>query len=354
MLSDIVSHFRQRATTPNAKSGNGYRLSKSVNLNTSVAELNLFERRTLKTRSLLHKNTMADEKYFGYDGENFTLPLRGSEVIGCQWLPESGPVRFVLIFVHGLGAFLTINRPYFKPINAAGGVVIGSDHFGHGRSPGERGLSSSELLLEEIGLIVHRANILFPEVPLFMYGHSMGGVLALAFVMSSPLAEKFDGLIIECPWLFDNAANSASVIFNILGRFGRWILPNTPVDTGGGWGDTHYHKEFKDHYEKSVLPHDYITPKLYASVFELRRIIYQAERWPAHLPLLFMQGAKDKSVGVDRNMEWAEELRNRFPDKVKLVLHKDGEHAMLRNDCGTCVVREILDFVKFCLAQVRV
>jgi alpha-beta hydrolase superfamily lysophospholipase len=305
---------------------------------------------TPETRS----DPAADEIHFDYDGENFTVRLQDGDVVGCQWLPPSGPVRFVLIFVHGLGAFVTINRTYFGSLITAGGAVMGTDHYGHGRSPGERGLTSSELLLEEIELIVNRANILFPEVPLFMYGHSMGGVAALAYVMSSPLAAKLEGIIIECPWLNDNEATSASLGFNLLGRFGRFIFPNTAFGTGSGWGDTHYSKEFREEYEKSSLPHDYITPKLYASVFEFRKITCQFERWPPHLSLLFMQGAKDTSVGVEKNMEWAEELRNKYPDKVRLILHKDGEHAVLRNECGACVLREIEHFVTSCLAKVRV
>jgi alpha-beta hydrolase superfamily lysophospholipase len=289
---------------------------------------------------------------FDYDGQNFTLPFQDGHLVGCQWLPHSGPLTFVLIFVHGLGAFASINRAYFEQILADGGAVIATDHYGHGRSPGSRGLTSSELLAEEIELIIKRANILFPEIPLFMYGHSMGGVAALAFVMANHrMAKKLEGLIIECPWLNDTDAMSSSIPLNLLGKFGRFLFPTTAFDAGGGWGDTHYSKQFRETYEKSSLPHDYITPILYASVFEFRKITCQFDLWPNHLSLLFMQGGKDASVGVKKNLEWAEELRNRHPDKVRLVYHRDGEHAILRNECGPTVLRELIDFVNTCLAR---
>jgi alpha-beta hydrolase superfamily lysophospholipase len=289
---------------------------------------------------------------FDYDGQNFTLPFQDGQLVGCQWLPQSPSVHFVLIFVHGLGAFVSINRAYFEQILAAGGAVIGTDHYGHGRSPGNRGLTSSELLAEEIELIIKRANILFPEIPLFVYGHSMGGLATLAVVMANHrMAQKLEGLIIECPWLHDTEAMSSSIPLNFIGKFGRFLFPTTAFDAGGGWGNTHYSKQFIATYEKSNLPHDYITPLLYASVFEFRKIASQFDLWPSHLSLLFMQGGKDSSVGLKRNLEWAEELRNRHPDKVRLVYHRDGEHAILRNECGPTVLREVVDFVTTYLSR---
>ena len=287
---------------------------------------------------------------FDYDGENFTMKMDDRELVGCQWVPQSGVIKFVLIFFHGLGAFVAINRSYFPYIVECGGVILGTDHFGHGRSPGDRGLTSTELLGEEIGLLIRRANILFPDVPLFLYGHSMGGLASLCFVMSQRReAEKLDGIIIEAPWLNDTDEVSSSIPINIIGRFGRFLFPTAVIDTGSGIDKTHYPKEFIDSYTKCKLPHDYITPRLYASSFEMRKVVQQLENWPPHLRLLFMQGALDASVGIDKNLKWAEALRDLHPQLVRLVYHNAAEHAMLRNECGPTVLREVVDFITWCL-----
>jgi alpha-beta hydrolase superfamily lysophospholipase len=102
---------------------------------------------------------------------------------GSIWLPPSGPVRFVLIFVHGLGVFTAVNRPYYTHLQNVGFAILGTDHSGHGRSDGQRGDTSTGLLQDELELLVHRANVLFPEIPLFLYVHSLGGLVSLYFVM---------------------------------------------------------------------------------------------------------------------------------------------------------------------------
>jgi alpha-beta hydrolase superfamily lysophospholipase len=288
------------------------------------------------------------EYRFDYDGENFTIALNDGSLVGCQWLPTSGPIRFVLIFFHGLGAFLSINRTYFPRLTSAGGVVFGTDHFGHGRSDGERGLNSTELLQMEIDLLIRRANILFPESPVFLYGHSMGGLAALYYVMKDSSSWRaFDGIIIECPWVSNRDETELSLSLRILGKFGRFLFPTTPIQAGPeGFEGTQYPQEWINGYVKCDLGHAYITPRLFASSFEMRKVVWDFKRWPAELPMLFMQGGKDGSVGVPKNMEWVDTLREKHPNTIEVVWHRNAEHAMLRNECSGTVLNEVIDFIQ--------
>ena len=296
---------------------------------------------------------MTNEKIdykFVYDGENFTIRLNDQELVGCQWIPQ-GEAKFALIFFHGLGAFLAINRPYFPKISQAGGVIFGTDHAGHGRSPGARGDNTVEDLLEELKLLIARAKVLFPDIPLFIYGHSMGGLATISYVLQNPVsAANLDGIIIEAPWLNDNQANSESIPISFIGKCGRFFFPHLAIDTGDGFDNTSYPREFIDKYIKSRLPHDFITPRLYASTAESRKKSHETiDNWPSGLRILFLQGAKDQSVGVTKNLNWIESLREKRPNLVQIVYHKDAEHAMLRNECGPIVINEILDFISTCI-----
>jgi alpha-beta hydrolase superfamily lysophospholipase len=296
------------------------------------------------------------EYRFDYDGTNFTIKVDGDRLVGCQWVPRGRPAKFVLIFFHGLGAFLSINRPYFPQILQSGGVVLGTDHLGHGRSPGDRGLNSSELLDREIHFLVGRAALLFPEIPLFLYGHSMGGLAALFHVMSGRTAtRKLDGVVIECPWIYDKDEVESSWAVRFIGRCGRFILPTLAVYLGGDFdANTKYPAAWIDGYRKCKLAHDWITPRLYASSFEMRDVVRKPDRWPPGMPLLFMQGGRDASVGIEKNLLWAETVRDRNPGMVRIVYQRDGEHAMLRNECGPVVLREMADFITCVLARARI
>ncbi|KAK8894645.1 hypothetical protein M9Y10_023082 [Tritrichomonas musculus] len=284
---------------------------------------------------------------FDYDGENFTMQLNGEDLIGCQWLPPSRNPKFMIIFFHGLGAFLSINRPYFPTILANDGAIFGTDHFGHGRSPGERGCATDDDLFNELRLLIKRAKNVFPNIPLFLYGHSLGGLSVLSFICSHPEeSEPLDGVIIEAPWLHETDATEKSLAVWLVGKIGKYIFKTFPIDASGGWDITIYPQKFIDNMNKSNLGHDYVTPLLYASAVCMRKaVLYNYTNWPRRLPLLFMQGGKDSSVGVNSNLKWAEKMRDLYPDKVKLVYHKNAQHAMLRGVESDIIFREIIDFI---------
>ena len=290
---------------------------------------------------------------FAYDGENFTTMLDGEELVGCQWVPKDTPVRYVMIFFHGLGAFLSINRSFFPAIVKDGGAIFGTDHLGHGRSPGDRGNNTSEMLFDEITLLLSRATVLYPDIPIFVYGHSMGGVAILSYVLTHPKeSEWIEGVIVEAPWINTSEDLAGSIVHKIVGKFGRFLLPSLIVNTGNGFGETQYPKQFIDTYQKSNLPHDFITPRLYASAYEMQEICNKyLNKWPQRLPLLFMQGGKDISVGVEANLQWVDRMRDHLGGRLRVAYHKDAEHAMLRTKEGPIVIDECIDFINHCLTR---
>lgn len=291
---------------------------------------------------------------FDYDGENFTLQMdNGIELVGCQWMPKNGLIRYVVIFFHGLGAFLSINRTFFPKISADGGVIIGTDHLGHGRSPGDRGNNTTEQLHAELGLLLERSKAIFPDIPVFIYGHSMGGVATLSFILTHPIeANWVEGVIVEAPWIATHESLSNSVVHKILARWGRYIFPELAINTGGDPESYPYPKLFLKKFFESNLPHDYITPKLFASAYEMQMIcINEYKKWPQSLPLMFMQGAKDSSVGTQTNYQWIDNLRDHLGSKLRVVFHENAEHCMLRNEEGPIVLDQVIQFLNFILSR---
>ena len=64
----------------------------------------------------------------------------------------------------------------------AGYVLAGFDQRGFGRSGGRRGHTPSlEAYFDDIDVFLQEAAHLFPGLPRFLYGMSMGGVLVLAY-----------------------------------------------------------------------------------------------------------------------------------------------------------------------------
>jgi len=95
------------------------------------------------------------------------------------WEPDSKPVA-VLQLVHGMEEYIGRYEPLARAMNARGWAVIGHDHLGHGESGRwERGFftekkNGAEILIDDMHSITLEAKRQWPEVPVFIFGHSMG------------------------------------------------------------------------------------------------------------------------------------------------------------------------------------
>lgn len=107
----------------------------------------------------------------------------GLRLQGRYWEPPSAPTGLVCI-VHGLGEHGGRYAHVARRLNGAGYAVAAADLRGHGMSEGRRGhtpgLGAS---MNDISLLVREAGARFPGIPIFLYGHSMGGNLVLNFAL---------------------------------------------------------------------------------------------------------------------------------------------------------------------------
>lgn len=113
----------------------------------------------------------------GYDG----TPLR---VI--TWAGDD-EVRALLVIVHGLGEHIARYDFIARAYNALGITVVGADHRGHGRSGGLRGHADGfDEYTADVACVVRFAQgTLGDELPWFVLGHSMGGLITLRYLLDS-------------------------------------------------------------------------------------------------------------------------------------------------------------------------
>ena len=98
------------------------------------------------------------------------------------WRPTSKPIQCIIFLVHGYGEYLHLAyeeaaRHFAVQCDA---LVAGHDHLGHGRSSGRR--VQIDNLMDFIQPVVSHVEALkkqHPNVPVFLLGHSMGGLISL-------------------------------------------------------------------------------------------------------------------------------------------------------------------------------
>ncbi|MBJ6362818.1 alpha/beta hydrolase [Paenibacillus sp. GCM10012307] len=125
-------------------------------------------------------------------GDGQRLPVR-------QWQPEFEPFKGVICLIHGMGEHSGRYYGVAEAMTAAGYVVLAHDQRGHGRSEGKRGHADVKHLADDAALLVALAERLEPQLPRFLYGHSMGGNVALSCVLR--YKPDIQGLILTSPWL---------------------------------------------------------------------------------------------------------------------------------------------------------
>jgi alpha-beta hydrolase superfamily lysophospholipase len=108
------------------------------------------------------------------------------------WRAESP--RATIVLLHGFGEHTGHYHRLAFALNAHGYDVWGLDHTGHGLSAGERGLFPSvTALAENASLLADLAESGSPRLPIFLVGHSLGGITAALIAVGG---RKIDGLVL--------------------------------------------------------------------------------------------------------------------------------------------------------------
>lgn len=110
-----------------------------------------------------------------------TLPS-GLRLYYESWVPRS-PAALVVV-VHGIGEHSGRYGPLVRYLTASGYGVVLYDQRGHGQSDGVPGhVEHFQDLLSDLAHVIQTTKIAYPGVPLVLLGHSLGGQIALNFVV---------------------------------------------------------------------------------------------------------------------------------------------------------------------------
>ncbi len=87
------------------------------------------------------------------------------------------------MLVHGLGEHVGRYEHVAAKFVERGYLLLGFDQQGHGKTAGKRGgvIAPNDSLLRDIEAMVLLAKQMAPEKPIFLYGHSMGGLEVLYY-----------------------------------------------------------------------------------------------------------------------------------------------------------------------------
>jgi len=210
-------------------------------------------------------------------------------------------IKAGIILVHGLGEHIRRYSLWADKFISKGYGFIGVDLPGHGNSEGRRGVMNSyKLAAEMIDIQIRELKKTFPGIPVFLYGHSLGGTIVLQYVLQNK--PQIKGVIVTSPWLrlsFEPSKAKLKLVSIMKG-----IMPSLVQPSGLIVEHVSHDPAVIDSYKNDPLNHNKISVGLVHST------ISAAEYSLSHaselkLPLLLIHGSDDLITSPEGSREFA-------------------------------------------------
>lgn len=136
----------------------------------------------------------------------------------------------VLVLIHGLGAHTGWFLDMGNALSQRGLCVYAVDHRGFGRSSGPRGhVRQGTVFIDDVDAFLDEVQKRQPGAPLFIFGHSMGGIFAVTVAARDATSgrNRLNGMILLNPWVADTSKNSPAAVATVVvgGSFGSTAIP---------------------------------------------------------------------------------------------------------------------------------
>ncbi|MBB6014828.1 alpha/beta hydrolase [Deinococcus radiopugnans] len=260
------------------------------------------------------------------DHQQWSVP--GAPVSGYVW--KAGNPRGAVLLSHGVGEYATryVERYHalIPTLTEAGFTVYAYDQRGHGRSEGRRAVVDLNVLVED-HLKARQALRERPGgdgLPLFAFGHSMGGLVTAASASRDP--RGLSGVILSSPALLVGQEEPALV--KALAPLLAKVAPAAPVSDLGTGGLSRLTDEVAAYEADELIYHGKVRALTAASMLGLSgRLWAEYATWT--LPTLIIHGAADKITDPSGSQRFFDMIAS--PDKT-LILQEGGYHELLNDE----------------------
>jgi alpha-beta hydrolase superfamily lysophospholipase len=268
-----------------------------------------------------------ESKWEGNDG--ITFQVQG-------WEPDTKKPKALVALVHGLGEHVGRYVHVGKALTDAGYALVGFDLRGHGRSGGARGHSPSlDAYMQDTRQFFKFLVQRYPDIPHFLYGHSLGGLLVLSYAIQ--YSNGLKGVIVTGAALRSALQEQKArvAMAKILGS----IAPAMTIPSGLDAQALSHDPVVIQAYINDPLVHDKTSMGLGKSALTAIDLCFTRAREFAP-PLLIMHGKADKITFPSGSDDFASLARETNRD-VTLKLWDDMYHE-IHNEPGQAEVFKVM------------
>ena len=267
----------------------------------------------------------------------FKIKISGGSVLqGFLTSPGTGTKAFI-IMVHGIGEHIMRYQHWAERFVAAGIGFRGVDLPGHGNSEGKRGHIRSYAVTDEIlNILNDECNKNFRGLPVFLYGHSLGGGIVLKYLLSQNPDIK--GAVITSPWIRLAFQPSEGKI--MLARIMKNIFPTMTQPTGLVVEHLSHNPEVVSMYKTDTLVHGKISVSLFCSAVSSAEYILNNVHL-LRIPVLLLHGSDDKITSPEGSSELAAKS-----EMITFKIWEGGYHELHNEPFSDKVFDFILEWIE--------
>ncbi len=238
----------------------------------------------------------------------------------------------VILMIHGLGDHFGRYNHWASWFAEKDIAVIGLDLPGHGRSPGRRGhIKNYHVYNSIIESLAKFARNRYGDLPIGLYGHSLGGNIILNYLLTNAIG--FDFAIATSAWL--QLVSSPPKATLAMARIVSKIFPGFLQANGLQLEHISRAEDVNEKYSSDPLVHDRISLRLAIEATNAaERILETGSR--IDIPVLLLHGKDDMITSNAGSSSLAE-----INDRISLKLWDEGYHE-LHNEAFN---KEVFDYI---------
>jgi acylglycerol lipase len=260
----------------------------------------------------------------------------GRGLSGYVW--RATDARANVLLTHGFAEYAERYVAHYHrlvpKLNALGFDVYGWDMRGHGRSPGARGVTDLRGAVAD-----HRAArraLAADSKPLFLIGHSLGGLVTAASVAED--GSKVAGVVLSAPALLITAPAHLRAIAGLVSMFAPSARLVPPLDADGL---SRIPEEVAAYKSDAMVSDARVPAKTGASAIDVAEAAWA--RYPGwNTPVLLLHGESDGATDPEGSKRFAAMVR--AADK-QLVLYPEGRHELLNDLDRDAAMAEITNWL---------
>ena len=296
------------------------------------------------------------------------LSTDGKHKVFARECTPDGEVRAVLQIAHGVAEHIYRYAPFMEFLADNGFVVVANDHLGHGKTAE----NEQELcffaekdgwndVVSDMDQLHKLTAAKYPDVPYFLFGHSMGSFLTRTYIIDHP--EGLKGVIIS-----GTGQNPAAVV-----AAGKLVAKLEMIDNGPMYHSPKLDKlafgSYNKIYDKVRTDYDWLcrdeaqvdkyiadplcgfipTCSLFRDMMSGIKIVTtqkNLESMNKDTPVYFMSGDMDPVGECGKGVKLAyENFKKAGMKDVSIKLYKDGRHEMLNELNKDEVYSDILAWI---------